>query len=102
MGNNIITETLFSEIKKLSGEAVASYHTKKNAKPYVEQLLFLRANLPDNPSVRDLFDKLVNHVDAATGHGRDKQHWLFFVSRDLVLLELEFNRLNHASDTEIR
>jgi len=45
--NNSNAENLFSKIKKLSDEAVASYHTKKNAKPYVEQLRFLSSSLPE-------------------------------------------------------
>ena len=92
MNENSNTETLFEKIKKLTNEAIATYHTKPKAKPYVEQLKFMAFSLPDNPLLRNLFDKLVSHVDAASGHGRDKEHWLYFVSQDLVLLENELKR----------
>ena len=96
-----IPETLFSKIKNLSETAVASYLTKKTAKPYVEQLNFLRSSLPKITSLRQTFDKLVGSVEAASGQGRDKDHWLMFVSRNLILLEDEFNRLERAPVNEI-
>ena len=94
------TEALFANIKNLTNEAIASYYTKPQAKPYIEQLCFLRSDLPNFPSVRDLFDKLTGHVDAASGHGRNKQHWLYFVTQDLILLEWEFKRFNLLPDTQ--
>jgi len=98
--NNNSKEELFLKIKKLSYEAVASYLTKPKAKPYVEQLDFLRSDLPNEPLIKSIFDKLVGSVDAATGQIRDKQHWLYFVERNLHLLKWEFNRLNREPVTE--
>jgi hypothetical protein len=92
MTNNSNTEDLFTKIKKLSDEAIASYHTKPKAKPYVEQLKFLRHDLPENPVSKKIFDDLVCHVEEASGHGRNKEHWLSFVSRDVILLEWELKR----------
>jgi len=50
--------------------------------------------------VRSIFDELVCHAEAASGHGRDKQHWLSFVTQDLILLEWEFKRFYLLPDTE--
>jgi len=96
--NNTKEENLFSEIKRLSYEAVASYLTKPKAKPYVQQLNLLRYRLPQKQPFVSIFDKLVGSVDAATGQIRDKQHWLYFVERHLTLLEWEFSRLNREPD----
>ena len=95
MGNdiNIIdTEKLFKEIKNIANEAIASWHTKPKAKPYVNQLRFYGYKLPENPILKNIFYDLVSHVNEASGHGRNKQHWLYFVERDLVLLENELKR----------
>ena len=97
---NSNARNLLAEIKKTTNEAVASYNTKPKAKPYIQRLIFLRSNLPDYPSVRSIFDELVCHAEAASGHGRDKQHWLSFVTQDLILLEWEFKRFNLLPDTE--
>jgi len=56
--------------------------------------------LPRNSSLRASFDKLVNHIDAASGQIKDKDHWLFFVEQDLVKIEWEFYRLNNEPVSE--
>jgi len=85
--NNSNAESLFTEIKKYTNEAIASYNTKPKAKPYIDRLKLLRSKLPLNQKIRGIFIKLVNHVFAASGQARDKQHWLYFVEWDLSLLE---------------
>jgi hypothetical protein len=93
------TKTLFSEIKKLTNEAISSYNTKPKAKPYIERLIFLRSYLPKISSIRAIFDKLVNHTAEASGQVRNKEHWLGYVTQDLILLEWEFKRFNLLPDT---
>jgi len=92
-----IPETLYSKIKDLANDAVESYLTKQEAKPYVDQLIFLRYQLPNDPLLRGTFDKLVGSVEAASGQGRDKQHWLMYVSQNLIQLESDFSRINRES-----
>ena len=100
--NSPNNNNLFKDIKKLTNEAIASYNTKPKAKPYISLLKFLRHKLPVNQKIRDIFDKLVNHVEHASGNSKQKQHWLYFVERELDLLEWEFNHLNQNHEKGIQ
>jgi hypothetical protein len=92
-------ENLLTEIKKLTNEATVSYHTKPKAKIYVSQLKCLESKIPKNPKLKQIFYKLVNHVDVASGQIKNKQHWLYFVEQDLVSLEHELKN-NCEGDNE--
>jgi len=93
MKNTFDIEILLTEIKKLTNEAIAPWHTKPKAKPYISNLKFLEHKIPNNPTLKKIFSDLVSHVTEASGHGRNKEHWLYFVERDLVLLESELKRI---------
>jgi len=81
MSENSNTENLLAKIKQLKDDAVATYHTKKTAKPFVEQLKSIEYQLPENPALRYLFCEFVCYVSEASGQGRDKQHWLSSVAQ---------------------
>jgi hypothetical protein len=88
----------YAEIQKLAKEATATWNTKKSAEIHISKLQFMRSSLPNNITLRKYFDDLVCHVKAASGHTRNKEHWMYFVERDLVTLEWEFNHTEQDND----
>jgi hypothetical protein len=83
---------LFTQIKNIANEAVSSYHTKDSAKPFIMQLQLMGSELPNTIRLRTFFSSLVGHVTEASGRVRNKQHWLYFVERDLCEIENELIR----------
>jgi len=93
MSENSNYESLFTEIKKITDEAIAPHHTKKTAKPFVKQLERIEYRLPEKPELRHIFSEFVCYVLAASGQGRNKQQYLDRVSQDLVLIEWELKAI---------
>ena len=93
MTDNPNTESLLAKIKQLTNEAIAPYHTKPKAKPYVDQLRFMEQELPDIPEIRGIFSKLVANVSNASGQVSEKERRLYIVTRDLTYFENELKRL---------
>ena len=95
MENTSDIEKLITEIKKLTTEATSSLYTKPKAKPFIDSLKSLEYRLPkNNPALKHMFSEFVCHVKEASGHGRNKEHWLSLLSRDLILIEQELRRTN--------
>ena len=86
-------KTIMADIRRIANEVVAGYHTKKSALPLISQLSGLRCRLPDIPHIRQHFDHLVCMAKEASGHGRQKQHWLSILEKDIILLEMDLKGL---------
>jgi hypothetical protein len=83
----------FIKIKKIVNEAIGTWHTKKSANIYISELLTMSSFLPNDLDVKINFEKLIGHVKEAAGQGKDKQHWMYFVERDMVTLEWAFDKI---------
>lgn len=87
MGNGEkLTNEEFEKIESLVQRAVNASN-KKEAKPFIDRLSFMKNTLNMQPYKRIVFGELVSYTTAASGQVRDKQHWLNAVNQSLYKLQ---------------
>ncbi|WP_369283973.1 hypothetical protein [Oscillibacter sp. GMB15532] len=84
-GEKLTTEE-FEKIESLVQRAVNASN-KKEAKPFIDRLNFMKNTLTMQPYERIVYSELVSYTTAASGQVRDKQHWLNAVNQSLYKLK---------------
>ena len=87
MGNGgKLTSGEFDKIESLVQQAVNA-NNKKEAKPFIDRLNFMKNTMNMQPYERIVFGELVSYTTTASGQVRDKQHWLNAVNQSLYKLK---------------
>lgn len=87
MGNGgKLTSEEFEKIESLVQQAVNAVN-KKEAKPLIDRLNFMKNTLSMQPYERIVFGELISYTSAASGQVRDKQHWINAINQSLYKLK---------------